>query len=177
MELQDLTWQQSPRFVVTGDKQRLQGFINKALELGYTADEITGNKVLVHLLHISDGNTIPTNGRLQEMDAGYEYIDEHLLVHQQFTKDILADNVTTIEFKSTGGIYPVLINKYGFMVEGLIYSKEFLREMMEFYEKAPGAITNEPIVLLKDVKCFRIGCVDVSYNDGVSLLQAINNIS
>ena len=34
MELQNLTWQQSPRFVVTGDNQQLQDFINKALELG-----------------------------------------------------------------------------------------------------------------------------------------------
>jgi hypothetical protein len=180
MELENITWQMSPRFVVTGDPQALIQFVyDTTKQLGFTSSALgiePNDKLLVHLKHISINTTKPS-GRLQEFDVNYEYLSEHVIEHSQFVEDMFKDRIKTIPFKSTQGEYSVLVNKQAFMVEGLVYSQEFLEDMMSFYDKAPSAITNEPIVLLKDVRCFRIGCVDVSYNDGDLILKTMNSLN
>lgn len=175
MELKDFKWQTTPRFLIEGSRDNLMDILETAKDKGYTIDSniilSEGDKLMVHLTHISRYSTV-SNGRLQILLAS-NLLKVYLDIHYKFVQDMLNDNFKTIEFPTTDGVYPVIITQECFMVEGFIYSIKDVQAWLKPFDLPIGKITNEEIVFLRDVKCFRIGCTDVSYNDCIKLIDAM----
>lgn len=165
MERNEITYHQSPRFILRSNNIRKYAEI-LVREHKLMGDEETKSPLLVILDSFTTASEKETQIRTFTLDEpGVDYLNWYLGLHKTFTEVMLNDKFQIYQL----GEYSIYIYNKLLMIEGRIYTLDQIKGLIDHYTM--HNIVQAPIELIRDMSAFRIGCLTVSVQNITDLVE------
>lgn len=159
MERSELTYQQSPRFILKS------AHIEKYIDVLINEHKIYGDAhcqspLLVVLDGFTEASKKPNQVRTLVMEEpGIEYFNWYIGLHKTFMEVMLEDKYVKYDLH---GYVIYLYNKL-LMIEGQVYILDQIKGFIDHFTKFH--IVHAPIEPVESLQAFKIGCITVSIQD------------
>jgi len=165
MERNEITFQQSPRFIIISSN--IQKYVDiLSREYKMTGSDDTASPLLIILDTFTKAPEKESGVRTTVMDEpGVEYFNYYMGLHKTFMDVMLSDKFRTYDLNG----YTIYLYNKLLMIEGTVYTLDQIKGFINHYTKYN--IVQAPIEPVEDLQAFKIGCLTVSIQNIRNLVE------